>query len=410
MDNQNKPTRRIFTIDGMYFANRALGVLNMKDSVNNLETDFELEAFRATLNRHIIDLYVAFSPYIDNIIMVNDKNSWRKEITPYRPYYIPESNPTPIGYKENRKAKKDESPINYKNFYKVFAEFIEDLKTKMIVFDIQGLEGDDVLLLLSQKVVGLQGIELMLFCTDGDITQVVNDNVFLMRNIRSKEAPVGEFVINHKKYSTIFEQDARSQLLGGSTLDINYYKQLFGMQIYSKTTVERSLGRGIEIATPFKIALIKSICGDKKDNIFSILGWTAGSKNYKITENHINKALKMDNLYLTEGTAQKLLTTKDMLVNLLINLRVICKQEHVDLNEMGRHLKHNLRMIVLTAKNIPEQYILNFETVWEQNKDNILNGTFDDSKLVAMNVNSKDSATNLLENSIPDDIQNILNS
>lgn len=408
MDNQNKPTRRIFVIDGMYFANRALGVLNMKDSVNNLETDFELEAFRATLNRHIIDLYVAFSPYIDNIIMVNDKNSWRKEITPHKPYYVPES--TPIGYKENRKSKKEESPINYKNFYKVFAEFVEDLKTKMIVFDINGLEGDDLFLLLSQKVVGLQGIELILFCTDGDITQVVNDNVFLMRNIRSKEAPVGEFVINHKKYSTIFEQDARSQLLGGSTLDINYYKQLFGMQIYSKATVERSLGRGIEIATPFKTALIKSVCGDKKDNIFSILGWTSGSRNYKITEKHINRALKMDNLYLTESTAQKLLTTKDMLINLLINLRTICKQEHVELNEMGRHLKHNLRMIVLSTKNIPEQYVLNFETVWEQNKDNILNGTFDDSKLLAMNVNSKDSATNLLENSIPDDIQNILNS
>jgi len=393
--------RRILQIDGNYFAMRALGGLNMGDKVNNLETLSEKKSFTASLNSSIINIWNTFEPYVDNIIFVTDGYSWRKEIPAHRPYYL-EPNVV-FGYKEQRKAKKEESSINYDNFNELYRDFIESLKSKMIVFDVEGLEGDDLLMLIANKLKDNQEIELITFCTDGDLMQIVKRNSMLMRNIKSKEAPFGEFVLSYLKYCDIYEQDAKTQLLGGG-VDVGFYKKLFGLSFNNASSVDRTLHRGINIATPFKVALVKSICGDKKDNLFSILGWksSTGNLNYKITEKHIEKALEKHKYKLTENVCQQILVDKDLLVNLMISLKDVCKQPNADLKEMGAHLKHNLKMNVLAISNVPEKYLLNFEEVWKAFENEILTQKFDCKLLKTSNVAQKDSSTQMLENSIPD--------
>ncbi len=399
--------KRILTIDGNYFAQRSLGTLNMGDRINNLETKLEKESFLNELNSAIINLYSAFAPYIDNIIFCTDNYSWRKEIEPHKPYWITDDRP--IKYKENRKAKKESSPINYDNFYELYRDFIETIKTKMIVFDIKGLEGDDLLMLISNKLNDNKEIELITFCTDGDLMQIVKNNSMLMRNIRSKDAPNGEFVISQNKYREIYEQDAKSSLLG-SSINTTFYRNLFSMSLFGNQKVERNINKGIEIATPFKVALLKSICGDKKDNLFSVLGWksTTGNLEYKITEKHIEKALDRHRYKLTEQICQQILVDKELLTNLIITLKDVCGQPNIPLKEIGTHLKHNLTMNVLNRGNIPLKYLEEFDTVYSNFEKEIFESKFDISVFKGMNVNRKDSATNLLQQSIPD-ITNILN-
>ncbi len=392
--------RRILSLDGNYFAQRLLGGLNMGESTNFLETPNEKKAFSAGLNSSLISLYSIFEPYVDNIIFCPDNHSWRKTIEPIRPYYLDKS--VLIGYKEQRKEKKEESPINYDNFYSLYRDFVESIKTKIPVFDIPGLEADDTLMLLSNKLNNYPDVEMITFCTDGDLMQIVKNNSILFRNIKSGDAPNGEFVLNHKKYCDIFEQSAITQLLGSSE-NYSFYKKLFTITLNNQSSVERSLHRGINIATPFKVALVKSICGDKKDNLFPIFRWksTTGTTDFKVTEKHLTKALDCHKLKLTESTCQQILTDKDYLSTLIFTLRQVCKQEHVDLKEIGKHLKHNLHMNVLSVSNVPEQYLADFDNMWNGYEKELLTGKFDSTILKTLNVAVKDKAINLMESSIP---------
>jgi hypothetical protein len=400
--------QRILQVDGNYFAMRMLGGLNMGDRINNLETNEEKKSFTASLNSSLILLWDTFSPFVDNIVFTTDNHSWRKDITPHKPYYIEEG--TLIGYKEQRKAKKEESSINYNNFYSLYRDFIESLKTKMIVFDIYGLEGDDILMLISNKLKDNREIELITFCTDGDLMQIVKHNSMLFRNIKSKDSPFGEFVLSYVKYCELYEQDAKTQLLGGNGIDASFYRRMFKLSVNGNSSIDRTLHRGINIATPFKVALVKSICGDKKDNLFSILGWksSTGNLNYKITDKHIEKALEKHKYKLSENVCQQILLDKNLLVNLMISLKDVCKQPDADLKDMGAHLKHNLRMNILAVSNIPEKYLIEFNDVWNALGAELTTGKFDSKLLKSSVVTQKDSTSSLLENSIPDIADEIL--
>lgn len=398
---------RVLKIDGNYFAMRALGMENMGDKINNLETKAEISNFKSCLNNSLINLVTAFQPFITNIIITHDNKSWRKEIEPHRPYYM--SNDKKIGYKEQRVEVKEESSINYDNFYMIFTEWIESLKAKFIVFDIEGLEGDDILALISAKFEYHKDAEAICFCTDGDLMQIVRDNVMLMRNIRSKDAPQGEFVLSNNKYCEIFETSARQELLSPSST--REYKSLFAMSLFGSQSIKRTLHEGINIATPFKIALLKSICGDKKDNLFSILSWKAstGLREFKLTEKYVEKALALDKMFLTEATCKQLLMNPKLLENLMVRLKEVTKQKDVDIKTMGKHLYHNLRMNVLSQKNIPSKYVDKFEEVWQGYEDQIFDYIFDFDILKTLTVGVNDSAKNLLEKSLPTELDSIIN-
>lgn len=406
--------RKILTIDGNYFAMRVLGQVNMGDSVNNLETEIEKQNFRQALNNSLINLYKTFNNestnLIDQIIFVCDFGSWRKDVEPFVPYYLKGDTETPLGYKEQRKTLKEESPINYDNFYKIYADFVESIRDKVIVFKINKLEGDDELMLIVNKLSKNSDIFSTIFCTDGDLMQIVKDNVCLLRNIRSKEAPNGEFIITENTYKKIFQQSAMDALLGGA-YDNSYFKNLFAIQIGcidGKNKIERTLNRGISIATPFKTALVKSVAGDKKDNIFSLLSWKAktGTRNYHITEKYIIKALQVHGYNLSEENCQKILSSKEALFNLLLSLKEVTKQNDVELADMAYHLKHNLKINMLSVKNVPEELRNEFDKCWEENSNRIFVDKIDEKSLMQLykevNYNPKNKGKDVFKDSIPD--------
>lgn len=411
--------KHLLLVDGNYMMMRVLGQVNMGDSVNNVVTPIEQQNFRVALNNSLVNLYKTFNnesgTLIDQLIFVSDAGSWRKDVVPHRPYYIPESSDQVIGYKEQRKAVKEESPINYDNVYKIYSEFVEDIRDKVVVFKINKLEGDDELLLISNMLKQRNDSVAIVFCTDGDLDQIVNDRVMLFRNIRSKNAPNGEIVLNLNMYTKIFEQSAMDALLGGS-FDNSYFKQLFGVQIGcidGQNKVYRELNKGISIATPFKTALVKSIAGDKKDNIFSLLSWKAktGTRNYNITEKIITKALDQHGYCLTEANCQKILSSKENLFNLLLALKEVTKQTDVELNEIASHLKHNLKINMLSVKNIPEELRNEFTKCWEDNIDRIFNQKIDEKSLMSIykevNYNPKNKGKDVLAESLPNIVEEL---
>lgn len=408
--------QRILAIDGNYFFHRALGQLNMGDEINNLETEEEQNKFWANLNQGIVTLYQTFNndkhQLINNIVFVVDNGSWRKEVEPHRPYYIHETELTPIKYKEQRRTTREKSTINYDNFDIIINKFTNHLKDKLNVLDVRGLEGDDNLMLISEKLGNSNtNIEIIVFCTDGDLVQIVKNNVFLFRNIRSKNCPNGEFVITNQKYTELFDSKV-SAFLKDNSSEIEY-KKLFNIMLGDTTgnnKIVRSLNTGISVATPFRTALVKSVCGDKKDNLFSILSWKSktGTINYKITEKYLTKALAIHGLYLTENTCKNILTDKESIYNLLLALKEVTKQTDVDVNVMAQHLKHNLKLNVLSKHNVPEQYLLDWDIEWSKIYIDLMKN-FDENRLKLFQQNKyiKDNAIDVFDNSIPDELKNI---
>lgn len=411
--------QRVLIIDGNYFSMRVLGQVNMGDAENNLETDIEKKNFRAALNNSLVNLYKTFNNescnLIDQIIFVCDCGSWRKSVTPFRPYYIPEESEQVIGYKEQRKETKEKSPIDYDNFYQLYNDFVESIRDKVVVFKINQLEGDDNICLISNKICTDNNMFGIVFGNDGDLDQIVKDNVMIMRNIRSKNAPNGEFVLTLNMYGKIFEQSTMDALLGGA-FNNSYFKQLFGVQIGcidGKNRIARELNRGISIATPFKTALVKSVAGDKKDNIFSLLSWKAktGTRNYNITEKYISKALDQHGYSLTEDNCHKILASKENLFNLLLSLKEVTKQNDVDLKLMAQHLKHNLKINMLSVKNIPDELRQEFNKCWEENIDRITKQKVDEIQIMKcyqeVNYNPKNKGKDVMAQSIPNIIEEL---
>jgi hypothetical protein len=412
--------KRLFVIDGNYFANRCIFGLHAGGNENYLETETDMINFGFSLKNSFINLSIAIEPLFDSIVFCSDLNSWRKKVEPFKPYFV--DNETPIGYKENRKVLKEDSPLNYDNFYIVYNKFVKELKeltskTNIPVFEINGLEGDDVIMLISSLLSEnnpetprlsndfdeCQNWEMTVFCTDGDLNQVVKNNVMLFRNIKSKDAPSGEFVISPQKYLDVFSKnDSPAQLLLQNTFESTYYKSLFGLNLdlSNKTPINRQLNAGISIATPYTVAMQKSICGDKKDNIFPIFGWKLGDKNYKVTPKMIEKSLKTQGLLPTEKTFRELFTDKDALITLLLDLKQSTKQT-VNISNVIAHLKHNFLINILSVKNIPEEHVAQFLSDWKTNFVYFEN-KFNVTPLKVQNLNKKDNAVNLLENSIPD--------
>ena len=404
--------KHILLIDTSYFAHRVLGQLNMNENVNNLETENEKRRFVNELQNSLVNLYQTFNNekhlLIDQIVLCCDNYSWRKDIEPVRPYWLTDSE-IPLGYKEQRIEKKEESPIHYENLYPLVDEFLENIKDVVVVLKIKGLEGDDTMMLMSRQIAERKDCNGIIFCTDGDIEQLVNDSVMIMKNTRSKQSPNGEFVMNLNTYTKLFEQDTMQQILGNN-VEKKYYQDLFGIcigNIDGSTIIKRSLNTGISIATPFRTILLKSIGGDKKDNIFSIISWlsSTGTRRYKITEKHLEKAFADNGLCLTENDCKKVFTDAMLTRKILESLKNITKQTSLDIESIIPHLKHNIRLNLLSPNFVPQKLQLEFGEWFNVNKETIFESNINEEKMrslfVQQNYTPKENkGINVLEQSL----------
>lgn len=403
--------KRFLVIDGMYFANRVLGGMTSQNETLSLEPEQEQSNFLANLHNSFWTLVKSFNnesrTLINNVIFVSDYGSWRKKLEPYTPGYYriaddgtqPKSIPV-LGYKENRVEKKEKSTVNYDIFYKLVSRFNEEISGTVPVVKVPNLEGDDCICLLSAMFAQSTNAELIVFCTDGDLEQCVNDNVMLFRNIKSKQNPNGEFVISQNKFHQLFidnYNDPMSKLLGDN-LEHDYYRTLFSMQLSSDYTVQRVAGKDIRFARPFSVALKKIICGDAKDNVFPILRKVGEMRNRSVSEKELNDTIEMMYGKLNDKTALKIITDKDTRDELFVTLRGNFKfTPNYKLSFMEEHFERNKKLIWLTPKIIGEELVRNFVETFKTVQD-VLNTQI---VIPEQNKTLQDNATELYANSIP---------
>lgn len=413
----------VLTIDGNYFAHRCVHSLRMDSKDLTLDTNQDMLRFEQNLHEQFMALYYSFNNdnhrLIDNIVFTFDNDSWRKMETPHRPYYIPETSSELIGYKANRKALKEKDNLNYENFTFCIENFIAKIKDLVCVFNPKGAEADDSLTLLS-RYLRSKNITTIIFCTDGDLKQLVNDKVILYRNTKSKELPNGEIVISPAIGKAYFAQLTPQEMVLGKTgmsqTQKEFYQKLFNLQInggQQKSNAQRTLGNGVTVGEYFSDSFVKCICGDKKDNIFPLFRWVSGgasARNMSVTPKMMEKVVKLNGYSLTDSLIVRLLAAqtdedKDLLTTFLYGLIAETKQQGLTKNVMN-HFKHNFKINMLTLKNIPDFVKDNFNIMLEKNNDLLHNVISDETFIKLSRNNTFNDSANILSVSIPAAEQN----
>lgn len=410
--------KNFLLIDGNFFGHRLIHGIRIGQPEFGLTTLQEKNNFEVYLNNSLLSFFRAFNndhhKLIDNIVFVFDNQSWRKSIEAHRPYYIDELATELISYKENRVAIKEESDIDWDAFDECMNNFRKKIEGIVCCISVLGCEGDDSLLFLTKKL-SAQNINSIIFCTDGDLKQLVNNQTMLFRNIKSKISPNGEFCISPGLYKKLFSEKTAMEIMTKSTFDNSFHKNLFNVDLAAgeaKSTIVREAGTSILIPEPVLGALCKVICGDKKDNVFPIFRWQTNDKFYKVTEKMIEKAWKVHGMPFNEQSAIQTLNDQEILINLLVALRGITKQVNAPMKSVGTHFKHNMRIIMLQETFIPEDVKQRFDNAYLVIENRLIEKelTLVDLMTILNKTEIMDNAKELLINSLPTGNEEIVKS
>ena len=426
--------KKFLCVDGDFFCHRAIHGMRILNKDITLDSNEEMNNFNKYLINSLHTLYNTFinehHELINQIIFVFDNKSWRKNLTPVKPYFLENDNITPINYKENRVSMKKESDINYDNFAFCKREFIETLEKSEIipVFNFDGAEGDDLLIMLkTQLLINNPDNKMIVFCTDGDLKQLLYkedtinqkpDSVILYRNIRSNSAPEGEFVISDELFESLYgkrdefgREDIMDAFLRASNdeIDSNYFKNiLFKINFKDnsgKASFNREPGNGISIATPTLTLLSKIILGDKKDNVFPIFRWKTktGNSFRNVNETHLINIFNELNYKFNDNSALLIYNDKLLLTKLLYSLREEVKQNEIDIQLIGKHFSHNRKILDIRNINyIPEDVINKFIHIFNNLYDKKLFETNLTKELISKIKTDYSDSTNILSKSLPD--------
>ncbi len=281
-----------FMIDGNYLMNR----LAFGSRLTFKETPVQdSQEFVKSLCTGFSKLVKTYGNTIDHVIIAKDGYSWRKDVEMIVPESLNNIPKNEARYKANRN--KDESPIDMKVVDEVFTKFVEMLDEKFNVplLTAKGAEGDDFMYLIAREEVK-RGKKVLIYTSDGDSHQLVNDNVFILKQMPNERDNI--IVMNESNMDSYFPN---------KDLDVNPMFSIFGSNNPSKrdnliSHFDKSCAR---YATPVDFLLLKICSGDKKDNIHPTFCWKKADKNGKIntytpTTMFIKKALGVMDMTLSD--------------------------------------------------------------------------------------------------------------
>lgn len=231
-------------------------------------TQAELEELMARSINVILNRF----PAIDNIVMVADGGSWRKQIP------VP-SQLSDTTYKGNRALDTD---MDWGYIYGALNNILDNASEQGITVSRHpNLEGDDWVWYWSRRL-NCDNVNCIIWSSDNDLKQLIqidkNTNAFtawyndknglwLPDSIKRPDDPI-EFFMSFEYFSPILESIKKN-------IEVNYIN-------------------------PDTIINSKVICGDAGDNIMPVFRYKKGSRTFRITEKvweEISKELNINTIY-----------------------------------------------------------------------------------------------------------------
>ena len=263
---------------------------------------------------------------IDNIVLVTDGGSWRKQLP------VPKAIEN-VTYKGNRTTAKE---LDWKYIYGALTDLTERCKELGVtVANHSSIEGDDWVWYWSRRL-NAEGTSCIIWSSDNDLKQLVQNDASTMA-------------------FTAWYNDKNGIWLESSMNDeIIDELEFFMSPIKVKSPVLESLvqlSKSTSYINPDDIVMEKIICGDAGDNIKSIAKVVSGNKTYKVSVkmwNDIKQGLNIKSL-------PEFFNYKNRIISAITGLKKFVNCDTADIGEM---FDYNIKLVWLNETIIPETIIM----------------------------------------------------
>ena len=263
---------------------------------------------------------------IDNIVLVTDGGSWRKQLP------VPKAIEN-VTYKGNRTTAKE---LDWKYIYGALTDLTERCKELGVtVANHSSIEGDDWVWYWSRRL-NAEGTSCIIWSSDNDLKQLVQNDASTMA-------------------FTAWYNDKNGIWLESSMNDeIIDELEFFMSPIKVKSPILESLvqlSKSTSYINPDDIVMEKIICGDAGDNIKSIAKVVSGNKTYKVSVkmwNSIKEGLNITSL-------SEFFNYKNRIISAITGLKKFVNCDAADISEM---FDYNIKLVWLNEDIIPETIIM----------------------------------------------------
>ena len=264
-------------------------------------------------------------PIIDNIILVTDGGSWRKQLP------IPKSLEN-VTYKGNRSQSKE---LDWKYIYGALNNLSDQCKELGItVSNHSSIEGDDWIWYWSRRL-NSEGTSCIIWSSDNDLKQLVqtSDNT--------------SFTAWYNERNGVWFDDTQNEVFED---DIDFFMS----PIKCKSPLLNDLktaARNVSYINPDDIIMEKIICGDAGDNIKSVAKVYRGSKTYKVSNKMWSDIRKTLNI----NTLEDFLGSRNKIVGSITDVKKFNECPVSDILEM---IDYNIKLVWLHEDVIPETIVM----------------------------------------------------
>jgi hypothetical protein len=264
-------------------------------------------------------------PIIDNVILVTDGGSWRKQLP------VPKSLEN-ITYKGNRSQSKE---LDWKYIYGALNNLSDQCKELGItVSNHSSIEGDDWVWYWSRRLND-EGTSCIIWSSDNDLKQLVQTN----------ENTAFTAWYNDKN-GMWFDDSQNDEIID----ELDFFMQ----PLKVKSPLLDSLmtaSMNTSFVNPDLIVMEKIICGDAGDNIKSIANVCRGSRTYKVSIKKWNDIRNSLNI----TTLEEFFNLKSTIVQNILACKKFSECCEADIFEM---MDYNIRLVWLNEDVIPDTVVM----------------------------------------------------
>lgn len=292
-------------------------------SKSEFEKDLAKQQTIDLMARSVVTTMLRFDGVIDNIILCVDSKSWRKSVE--KPASLKAE------YKGTRRKKEN---VDWDAVFDSLHQMEDHFRDAGVtVSNTWEAEGDDAIWRWSARL-NAEGVNCIVWTSDNDLRQLARytPNIAWTVWYNDKNGIVADERMNHNS-----EDDLMVFMESARTLENNML-------------LDKAVGcaGSVRWENPDIVVMEKIVCGDKSDNIKSIVRASKGTKEYRITEskwNSIREKLGIYNMY-------DFIKSKERILDEAFNVSSVAGTT-MTREDASEQFEYNKKLVWLDSSQVP---------------------------------------------------------
>lgn len=274
-------------------------------------------------------------PMIDNIVLVGDGGSWRKQLP------VPEQLKDTT-YKGNREKQEE---IDWDHVFNALNDLMRNARgVGVTVSQTLSAEGDDWVWYWSRRL-NAEGTNVLIWSIDRDLQQLVQ---------KTKD---GAFTAWYSDRTGLCLPEC---YMGAQEIDpMDFFMSPLAYDTQLIDSLKSCAGNKVVYVNPADVVIEKVLCGDSGDNIKAVVRFTKGGRTYRFSEGDLKKYQEHD---LPMTTVDDLKECREDIANWITHNKkfVPYRFKKKDILEM---LDYNIQLVWLNEETIPKPVIQSMNEV-----------------------------------------------